>query len=87
IKEHVVRYEGHEVHNLNELEYINNEVWANIWQSDCIARISPADGFYFQNLVDWYSRSLHGGCQKLNGITTLVHWCIYHFSKVIRGYV
>ncbi|PWA53705.1 glutamine cyclotransferase, WD40/YVTN repeat-like-containing domain protein [Artemisia annua] len=44
IKEHVVKYKGHEVHNLNELEYINDEVWANIWQSDCIARISPADG-------------------------------------------
>ncbi|XP_076951909.1 glutaminyl-peptide cyclotransferase-like [Bidens hawaiensis] len=43
IKEHV-KYKGHEVHNLNELEYINNEVWANIWQSDCIARISPVDG-------------------------------------------
>nr|GEV99710.1 glutaminyl-peptide cyclotransferase-like [Tanacetum cinerariifolium] len=44
IKEQVVKYKGHEVHNLNELEYINDEVWANIWQSDCIARISPADG-------------------------------------------
>ncbi|XP_024970017.1 glutaminyl-peptide cyclotransferase [Cynara cardunculus var. scolymus] len=40
----VVKYKGFEVHNLNELEYINNEIWANIWQSDCIARISPADG-------------------------------------------
>ncbi|KAK9075350.1 hypothetical protein SSX86_003673 [Deinandra increscens subsp. villosa] len=44
MKEHVVKYKDHEVHNLNELEYINNEVWANIWQSDCIARISPVDG-------------------------------------------
>ncbi|KAI3784021.1 hypothetical protein L1987_43112 [Smallanthus sonchifolius] len=44
IKEQVVKYKGQEVHNLNELEYINNEVWANIWQSDCIARISPVDG-------------------------------------------
>lgn len=44
IKEHVVKYKGHEVHNLNELEYINDEIWANIWQSDCIARISPVDG-------------------------------------------
>ncbi|XP_071710652.1 glutaminyl-peptide cyclotransferase-like [Rutidosis leptorrhynchoides] len=42
--EHVVKYKGQEVHNLNELEYINGEVWANIWQSDCIARISPVDG-------------------------------------------
>lgn len=44
VTEYIVKYKGHEVHNLNELEYINNEVWANIWQSDCIARISPVDG-------------------------------------------
>ena len=29
---------------LNELEYINGEVWANIWQTDRIARIDPATG-------------------------------------------
>ncbi|KAK2983572.1 hypothetical protein RJ640_023106 [Escallonia rubra] len=44
VRKQVVKYKGHEVHNLNELEYINNEVWANVWQSDCIARISPKDG-------------------------------------------
>lgn len=40
----IVKYEGFEVYYLNELEYINGEVWANVWQSDCIARISPKDG-------------------------------------------
>ncbi|KAJ0670290.1 putative glutaminyl-peptide cyclotransferase transcription factor WD40-like family [Helianthus annuus] len=44
IQEHVIKYKDHQVYNLNELEYINNEVWANIWQSDCIVRISPSDG-------------------------------------------
>ena len=29
---------------LNELEYINGEIWANIWMSDLIARIDPASG-------------------------------------------
>lgn len=29
---------------LNELEYIDGQVWANIWQRDCIARIDPATG-------------------------------------------
>lgn len=28
----VVKFNGHEVYNLNELEYINGEVWANVWQ-------------------------------------------------------
>ena len=29
---------------LNELEYIEGEVWANVWQRDCIARIDPETG-------------------------------------------
>lgn len=32
------------VTRLNELEWIEGEVWANIWMSDRIARISPNDG-------------------------------------------
>jgi glutamine cyclotransferase len=32
------------VANLNELEHINGEVYANIWQQDLIARIDPASG-------------------------------------------
>ncbi|XP_073316530.1 glutaminyl-peptide cyclotransferase isoform X1 [Primulina huaijiensis] len=39
-----VKFNGHEVYNLNELEYVNGEVWANVWQTDCIARISVTDG-------------------------------------------
>lgn len=30
--------------NLNELEYIEGEIWANIWHSDMIARIDPQSG-------------------------------------------
>ena len=30
--------------NLNELEYINGEIYANIWQQDYIVRISPRNG-------------------------------------------
>lgn len=32
------------VNRLNELEYINGEIWANIWLTDLIARISPETG-------------------------------------------
>lgn len=32
------------VDSLNELEYINGEIWANIWMSDLIARIDPESG-------------------------------------------
>ncbi len=35
---------GKPVAALNELEYVNGEVWANIWQTPTIARIDPASG-------------------------------------------
>ncbi|MDX1522172.1 MAG: glutaminyl-peptide cyclotransferase [Anaerolineae bacterium] len=39
-----VQAQGQPVVRLNELEYINGEVYANIWQTDRIARIDPATG-------------------------------------------
>lgn len=33
-----------EVDQLNELEYIDGEIWANIWNTDLIARIDPGSG-------------------------------------------
>jgi glutamine cyclotransferase len=30
--------------NLNELEYVKGEIYANVWMIDRIARISPKDG-------------------------------------------
>ena len=35
---------GRPVSNLNELEWIEGEIWANIWMTDRIARISPRTG-------------------------------------------
>jgi len=35
---------GKPVMELNELEFIQGEIWANIWQTDRIARISPFTG-------------------------------------------
>lgn len=32
------------VNRLNELEFVNGELWANIWLTDLIARIDPATG-------------------------------------------
>jgi len=39
--------------NLNELEYIDGEIWANIWFQDRIARIDPDDG----HIVGWIDMS------------------------------
>jgi glutamine cyclotransferase len=35
---------------LNELEYVDGEVWANIWQSNRIVRIDPATGQVVGNI-------------------------------------
>lgn len=39
-----VTFEGQPVSSLNELEYIRGEIWANVWQTDFIVRIDPANG-------------------------------------------
>ena len=42
---HIVVKDGSKtIDQLNELEYIKGEIYANIWHSDRIARISPVDG-------------------------------------------
>jgi glutamine cyclotransferase len=40
----VVSDEGVAVKDLNELEYVKGEIYANVWHSDRIARISPKNG-------------------------------------------
>src|SRR5215468_3737407 len=39
-----VRDGGNAVEKLNELEFVEGEIYANIWHSDRIARISPQTG-------------------------------------------
>jgi len=44
-----VKDRGNSVSQLNELEYIHGQIYANIWHSDRIARISPATG----SVIGW----------------------------------
>jgi glutamine cyclotransferase len=39
-----VYYEGRPLSELNELEYINGEIFSNVWHKNLIARIDPATG-------------------------------------------
>jgi glutamine cyclotransferase len=39
-----VQDQGKPVRDLNELEYIEGEIWANVWMTDMIVRISPKTG-------------------------------------------
>ncbi len=59
------------VTNLNELEYINGEIFANIWQRDLIARIDPVSGVVRAYLDFHELRALlpsGGRPEVLNGI-------------------
>ena len=44
VAEKRVRYEGKPVGHLNELEYIDGQVYANVWGSDRVALIDPRSG-------------------------------------------
>jgi len=35
---------GQPIRNLNELEYINGEIWANVWMTEQLVRVNPSTG-------------------------------------------
>ncbi len=39
-----VKFRGKPLPNLNELEWVNGEIFANVWHSDAIVRINPDTG-------------------------------------------
>jgi glutaminyl-peptide cyclotransferase len=58
------------VTNLNELEFIRGEIWANIWHSSRIARIDPKSGQVtaWIDLAAVAERDAHEQEDVLNGI-------------------
>ena len=64
-------YAGNEaVTNLNELEYMNGEILANVWHSSRIARIDPRSGqvLMWIDLSSVVTRTKHEPEEVLNGI-------------------
>lgn len=62
---------GRSVGNLNELEWVDGEIWANVWTTDRIARISPNTGEVnaWIDLSSLYPRAQREpGADVLNGI-------------------
>ncbi len=66
-----VKDNGKPVQNLNELEYVDGEIYANVWQTEKIVRISPKDG----HVIGWVDLSgllkpedRQGRVDVLNGI-------------------
>lgn len=66
-----VTLDGRPIRNLNELEYINGEVWANVWMTNEIVRIDPENGTINSvvNLNGLIDETRTGGSEGvLNGI-------------------
>lgn len=59
----MVREGGQQIAGLNELEYVRGEIYANVWQSDRVARISLCTG----QVVGWID--LHGLLSKADMAT------------------
>ena len=67
-----VTEEGKPVQNVNELEWVKGEIYANIWETDRIARIDPATG----HVIGWIDLAgllnpadrIPGQTDVLNGI-------------------
>jgi glutamine cyclotransferase len=63
---------GKPVMELNELEYIKGEIWANIWQEGVILRIDPANGKILGKIdldqLDKEQQKADSNADVLNGI-------------------
>jgi glutaminyl-peptide cyclotransferase len=58
------------IEELNELEYIDGEVWANIWYDDRVVRIDPGDGHVkgWIDLSKLYPQAERSSDAVVNGI-------------------
>lgn len=93
-----VRMGKDRVEELNELEYINGEVWANIWHEDGIIRIDPETG-KVTNYIDlrslWPAKDRPDREDVLNGIAydpkdkrlfvTGKHWPKIYEIRIVAG--
>lgn len=68
-----VTHDGKPLINLNELEYVDGEILANVWLTDRIARIDPKDG----RVIGWIDVSeLHrqSGATAENDVPNGIAW-------------
>lgn len=79
-----VTLDGRPVQQINELEYINGEVWGNVWMTDRIVRIDPETGVVtgVVDLTGLSRQTRTGGRDSvLNGIA----WDEEHDRLLVTG--
>ena len=99
VREIGVTVRGQPLTLLNELEYIDGEIWANVWQTDFIVRVDPATGVVnsIVDLTGLSARTRLGSSEAvLNGIAwdadnrrlfvTGKHWAnLFEIELIERG--
>jgi glutaminyl-peptide cyclotransferase len=65
--------DGRPIEELNELEFIKGEVWANVYQTDRIARIDPATG----KVTGWIDLSGILKAEDRNDLTDVLNGIAY----------
>jgi len=68
-----VTADGKPVDNLNELEWIEGEIWANVWLTDRIARIDPATG-HVKAWVDFSGLRRGDGAYGMDAVLNGIAW-------------
>jgi glutaminyl-peptide cyclotransferase len=67
---------GRPVSNINELEYVRGEIYANVWHTDQIARISPATG----RVLRWIDLSGLNSKEELSNPEAVLNGIAYDSS-------
>jgi glutamine cyclotransferase len=73
-----VTHEGRAVGSLNELEWVKGEIFANIWQTDRIARIDPDSG----KVLGWIDLTgLLKSSERIEGYTDVLNGIAYDANR------
>jgi glutamine cyclotransferase len=76
---HILVHDAHgPISNLNELEYIRGEIYANVWNKNLIVRISPQTG----TVVGWIDL---GGLCRWNGVLNGIAYDREHGRLFVTG--
>jgi glutamine cyclotransferase len=68
-----VIYRGRPLAQINELEAIDGEIWANVWMTDQIARIDPATGTV-RSIVDLKGLADIAGASGTDSVLNGIAW-------------
>lgn len=68
-----VRINGQALRNLNELEFINDQIWANVWMSEQIVSIDPGTG-EVTAVIDLRGLREQAGISQRDGVLNGIAW-------------